>query len=84
MIAQPHAGEWFPPRKDIMEKVLVQASEGAAEISPWDDAPPPDVAEEEFDILAFGLVRQASRPDIAAAEETPGEDVPVGANASCL
>ena len=67
-----------------METVLVTAPAAVAEISPWDDAPPPDVAEEQFDILAFELVQQASRPDIAAVAETPGDDVPVGAHASCL
>ncbi len=67
-----------------MEPVLVPTAEKVAETSPWDDAPPPDLAEEQFDILAFELVQQASRPDIAAEEETPGEDVQVGPHASCL
>lgn len=67
-----------------METVLVTNPEEMVEVSPWDDAPPQNPAEEQFDILAFELVQQASRPDIAAAVETPGEDVPVGAHASCL
>lgn len=67
-----------------METVLVPTAEGIAEISPWDDAPPQNPAEEQFDLLAFQLVQQAGRPDIAATVETPGEDVPIGAHSSCL
>lgn len=67
-----------------MEEVLVPAPEAVAETSPWDDAPPADVAQEQFDILAFELMQMASRPDIAEVAETPGDEVPVGAHVSCL
>ena len=40
-----------------------------ADVSQWDDAPPPALEEQEMDILAFALWRRASRPDIAPAEE---------------
>jgi hypothetical protein len=55
-----------------------------AEVSQWDDAPPPPLEEQEMDILAFELWRRASCQDIAPEEEGAGTEVTVASHASCL
>jgi hypothetical protein len=58
-------------------------AESLLESSQWDDPPPPDIEEQEFDRLAYYLWRQASRiaPDV---EEEPPDVEPVGRHNSCL
>jgi len=55
-----------------------------AEISEWDDAPPPPLEEQEMDILAFELWRRASCQDIAAEEDGSDKEETVACHASCL
>ena len=55
-----------------------------AEVSQWDDAPPPALEEQEMDILAFELWRRASRQDVAPEEESPATEETVACHASCL
>jgi hypothetical protein len=51
-----------------METLELPVIEEPEEISPWPDGPPVDFAEQEMDVAAFKLWREASFPD--AAEET--------------
>jgi hypothetical protein len=67
-----------------METVLKPQSLDAAEISPWDDAPPPDLAQEQFDILAFHLIQEAGSPVAVAADEASVEEAEIANHASCL
>jgi hypothetical protein len=62
--------------------LLVEESMGAG--TPWGDPPPPNLAEEELDTLAFELWQRASRQDLAAEEACSDEDEVVACHASCL
>jgi len=55
-----------------------------AEVSEWDDAPPPMLEEQEMDILAFELWRRASCQDIVAEETATEPEETVACHASCL
>lgn len=62
--------------------LLVEETEGAPRA--WGDPPPPNLAEEELDILAFELWQRASRQDAAAEEDCSNDEEVVGGHASCL
>jgi len=55
-----------------------------AETTPWGDPPPPNLEEEELDILAFELWQRASRQAAAADQDCSDEEETVGCHASCL
>jgi hypothetical protein len=55
-----------------------------SEISQWDDAPPPNMAEEEMDILAFELWHRGSWPELVTEDEWLGEEEALRCHASCL
>jgi hypothetical protein len=59
-------------------------AEELAEVSQWDDAPPPNLAEEEMDILAFSLWHRGSCPDALDEEETLSPEEANRGHASCL
>lgn len=67
-----------------METTDTVVEEAAAELTPWGDPPPPNLAEEELDILAFELWQRASRQDVAAEEECSDDEEVVASHASCL
>ena len=67
-----------------METMDALVEEIADESTPWGDPPPPNLAEEELDILAFELWQRASRQDVAAEEECSDDDEVVAGHASCL
>ena len=58
--------------------------EELAEVSQWDDAPPPCLEEEEMDILAFELWHRGSCPELAGDDEWLGEEEALRCHASCL
>ena len=58
-------------------------AEELAEVTQWDDAPPPKLEEQELDILAFELWQRASRPE-PPADEWLGEEETQRCHASCL
>ena len=48
------------------------------------DVPPPNIEEEEMDILAFELWHRGSVPELAAEEEWMEEEEASRCHASCL
>jgi hypothetical protein len=58
--------------------------EDLAEASPWDDAPPPRLEEQEMDILAFELWHRACCSTMTAADDWLGEEEALRCHASCL
>ena len=64
-------------------ETLTLTDEELAEISQWDDAPPPDLTEEEMDILAFELWHRGCRPEMAAEDEWLGDVEALRCHASC-
>lgn len=66
-----------------MELSAILLEEGVAESNPWGEAPPPAIEAQEFDVLAFELWHDGSRPELAD-REWPEEDETVGCHASCL
>jgi len=48
------------------------------------EAPPPNIEEEEMDILAFELWHRGSVPELAAEEEWMEEEEASRCHASCL
>ena len=67
-----------------METTDLSVEESTGAGTAWGDPAPPNLAEEELDILAFELWQRASRQDLAAEEECSDEDEVVGCHASCL
>jgi len=67
-----------------MEIINTAIAEDLRELPPWSDPPPPNLEEQEFDILAFELWQRASRQDVAAEEDCPDEEIVVASHASCL
>jgi hypothetical protein len=63
-------------------ELLVEETGDAS--TPWGDPPPPNLAEEELDILAFELWQRASRQDAAAEQDCSNDEEVVGGHASCL
>jgi hypothetical protein len=59
-------------------------AEELAEVSQWDDAPPPKLEEEEMDILAFALWHRGSCPEALDEEEFCGMEEARRSHASCL
>jgi hypothetical protein len=59
-------------------------AEELAEVSHWDDDPPPKLEEEEMDILAFALWHRGSCPETADEEEMPSAEEARRSHASCL
>jgi len=46
-----------------METLELPVTEEVVDLSPWPDHPPVNFAEQDMDIAAFKLWREASRPD---------------------
>lgn len=67
-----------------MEIITTTIAGDLRELPPWSDPLPPNLEEEEFDILAFELWQRASRQDAAAEQDCPDEEIVVGSHASCL
>jgi hypothetical protein len=59
-------------------------AEELAEVSHWDDAPPPKFEEEELDILAFELWQRANCPKEETDEYWLGEEEALRCHSSCL
>lgn len=60
-------------------------AEELAEVTQWDDAPPPKFEEEELDILAFKLWKQANASEETAADEYwLSEEEALRCHSSCL
>ena len=53
-----------------MQTLELPIEEELEDLSSWPDTPPVNFAEQEMDIAAFQLWREASRLDTAAEEET--------------
>jgi len=67
-----------------MEILEVPVPEVLTEDSPWGDPPPPQLEEQELDILAFELWQRGSRQDAAGESDCSTEEEAVGCHASCL
>lgn len=67
-----------------METMDLLVEETIDKSTPWGDPPPPNLAEEELDILAFELWQRASRQDAAAEEDCSDDEEVVASHASCL
>jgi len=52
--------------------------------SPWGDPPPPNLEEQELDVLAFELWQRGSRQDVTAEEDCSNEEEVVATHTSCL
>ena len=60
-------------------------AEELAEVSQWDDVPPPKLEEEEMDILAFDLWHSGSVPQAGMEDECPSEEEQAHrSHSSCL
>ena len=59
-------------------------AEELAEVTQWDDAPPPKFEEEELDKLAFKLWRLANSSEPAADEYWLSEEEALRCHSSCL
>jgi hypothetical protein len=58
--------------------------EELAEDSVWGDPPPPQLEDQEMDVLAFELWQRGSRQDLAAEDDCSDDQEIVGCHASCL
>ena len=67
-----------------METLELPLAEELTECTQWDDPAPPNIEEQEFDILAFELWQRGSRQDVAANEDCPEVEDEVAGRASCL
>jgi len=67
-----------------MESAVLSLAEELAEVSHWDDAPPPKFEEEEIDILAFELWQRANLQSPPADEGPLTEEEALRGHASCL
>jgi hypothetical protein len=67
-----------------MESAVMSLAEELAEVSHWDDDPPPKFEEEEIDILAFELWQRANLQGPPADEEPLTEEEALRGHASCL
>lgn len=59
-------------------------AEELAEVSQWDDAPPPRLEDEEMDILAFELWHRGSFPELSAEDDFPSAEEAQRSHVSCL
>jgi len=59
-------------------------AEELAQVTHWDDDPPPRIEEQELDLLAFELWKQASSPDNPDAANWMTEEEALRTHASCL
>jgi len=67
-----------------MGTAAMPLAEELAEVSQWDDAPPPKFEDEELDILAFELWQRANCPEGETDEYWLGEEEALRCHASCL
>ena len=67
-----------------MEAAATAMAEELAEVTQWDDAPPPKFEEEELDILAFELWRRANCSETAPDEYWLSEEEALRCHSSCL
>ena len=58
--------------------------EESVENTRWSDPPPVNLAEDEFDSVAFELWQRACREDVTGAEDCSDEEEAVASHASCL
>jgi hypothetical protein len=65
-----------------MERTVM--AEELAEVTQWDDAPPPSFEEEELDILAFRLWKRANPSEAAPDEYWLSEEEALRCHNSCL
>ncbi len=66
-----------------MEIPAILVEKDVPETTPWGGTPPPGIEAQEFDILAFELWHDGSRPELAD-RGWPEEDEAVACHASCL
>jgi len=59
-------------------------AEELAETAHWSDAPPVNIDEREFDLLAFELWHLGNYPDLSETEAWEEEECSVASRASCL
>jgi len=55
-----------------------------AEVTQWDDDPPPKLEEQDLDILAFQLWQRASCPENPVGENWMSEEEALRSHRSCL
>ena len=67
-----------------MATLEISLAEELVETAHWSDAPPVNIEEQEFDLLAFELWHLGSCLEPTDVEEWPDEHDTVGSRASCL
>jgi hypothetical protein len=67
-----------------MEIPVITTAEEVFDASPWTEAPPLKIEEQELDLLALELWQRGSCPDLADDEQWSETDEAVGCHSSCL
>ena len=67
-----------------MATMEISLAEELAETAHWSDDPPVNIAEQEFELLAFELWHLGSFPELTDIEEWPDESGTVAGRASCM
>jgi hypothetical protein len=67
-----------------MELPVMATGEETVGVSPWNEAPPPKLEEQELDLLALELWQRGSCPELVDDEGWSEAEKLVGYHASCL
>jgi len=67
-----------------MEIPVLTPAEEVVDGSPWTEAPPPRIEDQEVDLVALELWHQGSCPELVHEEELPEPEEAIGCHSSCL